>query len=103
MSREDKRLRERITSREVVIGSWLQIGHPAIMEYMASFDFDWLTVDMEHSDITIERFTNMLRAADTTGSPVFARVKKSSALDIRQVGSRDRPSLSVSSQPWIRL
>lgn len=55
------------------------------MEYMASFDFDWLTVDMEHSDITIERFTNMLRAADTTGTPVFARVKKNSALDIRQV------------------
>lgn len=78
-------LRKRLKSREILLGSWIQIGHPAVVEYMASLDFDWLTVDMEHSDITIERFTDMLRGADAKKRPVFARVKKNSPLDIRQV------------------
>ena len=78
-------LKNRINSGDVLIGSWLQIGHPAVLEYMAMLDFDWLTVDMEHSDITIDCFTNMLRGADNENKPVFARVKKNSALDIRQV------------------
>lgn len=78
-------LKQKLIAGEILIGSWLQIGHPAVMEYMASFNFDWLTVDLEHSDITISQFTNMVRGADTKKVPVFARVKKNSALDIRQV------------------
>lgn len=85
MIKSKEALKKRLVSGDVLIGSWLQIGHPAVMEYMASFDFDWLTVDMEHSDITIDCLTNMLRGADNYDKPVFARVKKNSALDIRQV------------------
>ena len=35
--------------RKLSIGSWIQIGHPAIAEIMASAGFDWLVVDLEHS------------------------------------------------------
>ena len=35
------------------IGSWITLGHPAIAEIMAESGFDWLTVDLEHSTITI--------------------------------------------------
>lgn len=78
-------LRNRIRSGEITIGSWLQIGHPAVLEYMAEFGFEWLTVDLEHSDITIDVFTNMLRGLGSHSTKVFARVKMNSILDIRQV------------------
>jgi 2-dehydro-3-deoxyglucarate aldolase len=84
-SMKSNSLHHRIRSGEITLGSWLQIGHPAVLEYMAEFGFEWLTVDLEHSDITIEAFTNMLRGAGGRSTKVFARVKKNSPLDIRQV------------------
>jgi 2-keto-3-deoxy-L-rhamnonate aldolase RhmA len=53
------------------------------MEYMSSYDFDWLTVDLEHTDITLEGFSNLLRSAH--GKNVFARVRENNTLAIRQV------------------
>lgn len=85
MHNDGMSLKKRIIENEVTLGSWLQIGHSAVMESMASFPFDWLTVDLEHSDITIETFTEMVRSADIYGIDVFARVKENSSLDIRQV------------------
>ncbi|MHC1692655.1 MAG: HpcH/HpaI aldolase/citrate lyase family protein [Sphaerochaetaceae bacterium] len=78
-------LKSRIDNGEMLIGSWLQIGHPAIMECMCAYPFDWLTVDLEHTDISMETFTQMLRGAARTGMDVLARVKENSLLDIRQV------------------
>jgi 2-keto-3-deoxy-L-rhamnonate aldolase RhmA len=76
-------IKKRINSGETTIGSWLQIGHPAVMEYMSSYNFDWLTVDLEHTDITLETFSNLLRSAH--GKNVFARVRENNTIAIRQV------------------
>lgn len=76
-------IKKRINAGETTIGSWLQIGHPAVMEYMSSYDFDWLTVDLEHTDITLETFSNLLRSSH--GKNVFARVRENDTLAIRQV------------------
>lgn len=76
-------IKKRINSGETTIGSWLQIGHPAVMEYMSSYDFDWLTVDLEHTDITLETFSNLLRSSQ--GKTVFARVRENDTIAIRQV------------------
>jgi 2-dehydro-3-deoxyglucarate aldolase len=85
MSTQKALLREKIRSGAVSIGSWLQIGHPAVLEIMSEYNFDWLTVDLEHSDISIETFTNMLRGNNGKQTSVLARVKKNAPLDIRQV------------------
>ena len=46
-------LKAKIEKRVLTIGSWITLGHPSIAEIMAKAGFDWLTVDMEHSAITL--------------------------------------------------
>ena len=48
-----KSLKQRINSGELTVGSWITINAPENVEVMGQFDFDWLTVDMEHSAITL--------------------------------------------------
>ena len=48
-------LKEKLTKNKLSIGSWVTIGHHSIVEIMASAGFDWLTIDMEHSAITLEK------------------------------------------------
>ena len=48
------KLKNKINSGEATIGSWITIGHPSIIEIMASAKFDWLAIDMEHSPISAE-------------------------------------------------
>ena len=54
-----KSLRESLVNNETTIGSWITLGHPAIAEIMAKSGFDWLTVDMEHSAITLDQAQNL--------------------------------------------
>jgi len=64
------------------IGSWIQIGHPAVAEIMANAGFEWLAVDMEHTDISMPQLSNLIRGM---GDCVpFVRVRENDTLCIRQ-------------------
>ena len=39
-------------TKSITIGSWLTIPHPSVAEILAREGFDWLTVDLEHSNST---------------------------------------------------
>jgi 2-dehydro-3-deoxyglucarate aldolase len=67
-------LKQRIRNREVTIGSWLTFGYPAVAEIMARAGFDWLTVDMEHSPITLESAQELIRVIDLCGVVPLVRV-----------------------------
>jgi 2-keto-3-deoxy-L-rhamnonate aldolase RhmA len=56
------KLRRALLEREVTLGSWIQIGHPACAEVMARAGFDWVCVDLEHGAIDLETMTNIFRA-----------------------------------------
>ena len=38
-----------IFEKQLAVGSWITLGHPAVAEIMANAGFDWLAVDLEHS------------------------------------------------------
>ena len=65
---------EKIKAGEPTFGTWIQIGHPAIAEILAHFDFDWICVDMEHGVIDIETMTSLFRAIENGGSVPFVRL-----------------------------
>lgn len=67
-------LRERLIAREVTFGSWLTIGSTVTSEIMARTGYDWLTVDMEHSAITLDIAQEMIRVIDLCGVPALVRV-----------------------------
>ncbi len=55
------KLRRALLEREVTLGSWMQIGHPACAEVLARAGFDWVCVDLEHGAIDLERTADIFR------------------------------------------
>lgn len=45
------------------IGSWVSIGHPAVIESIAQLDLDFVLVDMEHTTMSLETVEDMVRGA----------------------------------------
>jgi 2-keto-3-deoxy-L-rhamnonate aldolase RhmA len=58
----NNKLRRALLKREVTLGCWVQIGHPACAEILARAGFDWVCVDLEHGAIDLETAANIIRA-----------------------------------------
>lgn len=67
-------LRQRLQKREVTYGSWITIGSTVVAEIMARSGYDWLTVDMEHSAITVDLAQELIRVIDLCNVPALVRV-----------------------------
>jgi len=67
------------------IGSWIQIGHPAIAEIMAAAGFDWLVVDLEHSTISLREAEELIRIIDLKGVVPLVRVASNNAEQIKRI------------------
>jgi 2-keto-3-deoxy-L-rhamnonate aldolase RhmA len=78
-------LKDKLKNHEVTIGSWLSIGHPAIAEIMVGAGFDWLTIDMEHSAITLHQAQELIRVIDLCGCPALVRVGGHDSTVIKRV------------------
>ena len=55
------KLRKALLDKELTLGTWMQIAHPAVAEILASAGFDWMCVDLEHGAIDLESTTNIFR------------------------------------------
>jgi len=80
-----KTLKNKLKSRELTIGSWITIGHASIAEIMAKVGFDWLTVDMEHSAITLSQAQNLIQIIELSGITPLVRVGENKATLIKRV------------------
>ena len=60
--------------KKQLIGSWLTINNLFIAEFMATFDFDWLCIDMEHSVIDYKSAQQMVLAIQSKGIKAYIRV-----------------------------
>ena len=78
-------VRTALLERRVTLGTWIQIGHPAVAEVLAQAGFDWIAADMEHTDIDNAAFTGLARALHGRGVAPLARVCENDTLAIRQV------------------
>lgn len=78
-------LKEKLTHNKLTIGSWVTIGHHSIVEIMATAGFDWLTIDMEHSVITLEKTQELIMAIQSKGVTALVRVGSNDELMIKQV------------------
>lgn len=75
-------LRAKLLAREQVFGGWMSFGHASIAEIFAQTKcFDFVALDMEHSNITIDEAQNLIRAVNGAGSVCLPR-PGSSLLDI---------------------
>ena len=69
-----KALRVKLSAREKVLGGWMSFGHPAIAEVLAQTNcFDFVALDMEHSNITVDEAQNLIRATNGVGKVCLPR------------------------------
>ncbi len=78
-------LKDKLVSNQLTIGSWITIGHPSIAEIMTKAGFDWLTVDMEHSAITIVQAQQLIQVIDLCGVTPLVRVGENNPTLIKRV------------------
>lgn len=85
MFRIDKNLKQSLFSGELTIGSWITIGDTSVAEIMARSGFDWLTVDMEHSAITLAQTQELIRIIELSGVVPLVRVGENNSNLIKRV------------------
>ena len=69
-----KTFRDKLRDRELLLGGWMQIAHPAPAEIMARLGYDWVCVDLEHGAIDLESMTNIFRTLDAFDCTPIARL-----------------------------
>jgi len=78
-------LKQQLKKDNFTIGSWITIGSTAIAEIMSQAGFDWLTVDMEHSAITIHQARNLIRVIELCGIVPLVRTEENNPICIKRV------------------
>jgi 2-keto-3-deoxy-L-rhamnonate aldolase RhmA len=78
-------LKEKLSRREVTIGSWLTLGHTSVAEIMARAGFEWLVVDMEHSAITLDIAQQLIQVIEGCGVIPLVRVGENDPNIIKRV------------------
>jgi len=78
-------LKKKLQKKELVIGSWITLAHPAIAEIMARAGFDWLAVDLEHSVINIRETEELIRIIELCGSTPLVRLSSNDPVQIKRV------------------
>ena len=53
-------LKKKLQNKELTIGSWITIGHPAIPEILANAGFEWLVIDIEHTTIDLSMVQSLI-------------------------------------------
>src|SRR3990172_4566597 len=78
-------LKEKLKQNKLTIGSWITIGNSSIAEIMAKSGFDWLTVDMEHSAITLHQAQQLIQVIELCGVLPLVRVDENNPTLIKRV------------------
>lgn len=68
-----------------LIGSWIALAHTGVAEVMARAGFDFLTLDLEHSGITLAQTEDLLRVSTLLGTPALVRLSGHDWLQAKRV------------------
>lgn len=78
-------LKTKLKRHELTIGSWITLGHPSIAEIMSNAGFEWLTIDMEHSAITLDLAQQLIQVIELCGVVPLVRVGENHPTLIKRV------------------
>ena len=78
-------LKEKLQNQNLTIGSWITLAHPAVAEIMSNVGFDWLTIDLEHSVISLREMEELIRIIDLSGVTPLVRLTSNDPSQIKRV------------------
>ncbi len=80
----DDSLKEKLHSQGFVVGTFVEIPSPAIVELLGLAGFDFVVIDREHGAIDLKDTENMIRAGLSTQISVMVRVPSCEPIAISQ-------------------
>jgi len=75
-------LKDALKNGKTVLGPFLKLTDPAVVEVMGFAGFDFVIIDQEHGPISIQNTQNMIRAAESVGITPVVRVNKNEETSI---------------------
>lgn len=78
-------VRERWRQGKPAIGSLLTLNSPLMAELMGHVGFDWLGVDLQHSETNLAQIQGMFQAVSSTPAMPFTRVAGNDSILIQRV------------------
>jgi 2-keto-3-deoxy-L-rhamnonate aldolase RhmA len=79
-------LATRLRAGEPVVGNWLTLTDPAAGEISAALDFDFVVVDTEHTPLSLESVTDVVRGVESRGATApLVRVAGNDPVSIKRV------------------
>ena len=76
--------RQRLLNGQRLIGGWIQVIHPTAAEIIGRAGFDWVAIDCEHTEATMDQLAQLVRVLERYPTVPMARVRENSTLNIRQ-------------------
>ena len=78
-------IRQRVLSRELVVGTWLNLGSSLTAEIAARAGFDWVLIDMEHGAGDHESMVHQVQAVSGTPAAPLVRIAWNEAPRFKRV------------------
>ncbi|QKJ31471.1 2,4-dihydroxyhept-2-ene-1,7-dioic acid aldolase [Mucilaginibacter mali] len=78
-------LKDKLRKRENTIGSWITIGHQAVVDILAEAGFDWLCIDLEHTAIDLNEAQVLIGFIQARNMAALVRVSKNEEVVIKRV------------------
>jgi len=78
-------LKEKLKRGEAVIGTFVEIGHPDVTEWLSQLGFDWLLLDAEHSPLEFETIQQMMQAMKGTSCVPIVRPQWNEPVVIKRI------------------
>jgi len=77
----------RLDDRDRLVGVWSVIGHPVVADLLGAAGFDFVVLDGEHSENTVEEIGVSIRAIEATGTDAapVVRAPENNPADIRRL------------------
>lgn len=82
---KDIQLKEKLRKKNLTIGSWVTIGHQAIVDILAEAGFEWLTIDLEHTAIDYDEMQVLIGFIQARNMAALVRVSKNEEVVIKRV------------------
>ena len=74
-----------MNNTDISLGTWLSLYSEAIAEVFVNSGYEWVTVDLEHSAITIDQAEKLIRVIDLAGAKPYVRVSSNDEVQIKRV------------------
>ena len=95
-------LKEKLRAGQVVVGTYLFIPSPTIMEILGYAGFDYVIIDTEHSptgSLDAQTLENIVRAADVSGVVPLVRLPERSRIMTQKALDAGAMGIEV---PWVK-